>query len=350
MYFDHPEFDDHEQVSLFSDERTGLRAIVAIHTTAPFGTSGGGCRMWPYASDEEALRDALRLSRHMSYKLALAEMPAGGAKTVIIGDSKKDKTEALLRSLGKAIAALNGRYIIAEDVGTTPEDMRAIREITPYVSGRHVDTSPPTAHGVFAGLKEAVRRRLDRDLSGLKVGVQGVGHVGAMLCELLAAEGAQLTVADVDAARVAEVAKKVSAEVVSTDVIATQDVDVFAPCALGDVFDEKTISALKCKVIAGSANNQLADERFAAALREREILYAPDFVINLGGVIGAAHEGVQLGDDSGFTFDEKRVAEDAARVGTILGTVFDRAEREDVDPQRAAVAMAKEAIAKRKGG
>lgn len=348
MLFDHPEFDGHEHVSMFCDERAGLRAIIAIHTTAPFGVSGGGCRMWPYETDADALRDALRLSRHMSYKLALAEMPAGGAKAVVIGDSQTDKTPELLRSLGQAVASLGGRYVIAEDVGTTPEDMRIMRELTPYVSGRHVDTSPPTAHGVFAGLKEAVRRRLDRDLEGVVVAVQGVGHVGAMLCDLLAAEGAELVVADVNADRASGVAARLSARVVPSHAIARQDVDVFAPCALGDVVTERSLAEMTCTVIAGSANNQLAAEPLADELVRRGILYAPDFVINLGGVIGAAHEGVQLGDDSGFTFDPEAVARDAARVGEILRQVFDRAEAERINPHRAAVAMAKEALAARR--
>ncbi len=346
--FDHPEFDDHEQVSLFSDEASGLRAIIAIHTTAPFGTSGGGCRMWPYASDEEALRDALRLARHMSYKLALAELPAGGAKAVVIGDSRRDKTPALLHALGRAVHALNGRYIIAEDVGTTPDDMRIIHEKTPYVSGRHVDSSPPTAHGVFAGLRVAVARRLQRDLKGVRVAVQGLGNVGRRLAELLAAEGAELIVTDIDEARAREVAQALGAQLVTPDVIATQDVDVFAPCALGDVIDAPTLAALRCTVVAGSANNQLADEALADGLVERNILYAPDFVINLGGVIGAAHEGVQLEDASDYVWDMERVAKDAERVGAIMTGVFDRAEREAVSPQVAAVRSAKEAIAARR--
>jgi leucine dehydrogenase len=345
--YDHPDFDEHEHISFVHDAATGLRAIVAIHSAGPFGIAGGGCRMWPYPSDADAVRDALRLSRAMSYKLALADLPSGGAKCVVIGDPRKDKSEALLLALGRAVDRLGGHYVIAEDVGTTPDDMRVIARATKYVVGQQTDTGPVTAHGAFVGLKTAVAHALgrDREIRGLKVAVQGVGSVGRRLCEALANAGASLVIADVNDEAVRRVADRCRARVVPTTAIYDEPVDVFAPCALGSILNDDTISRLRCRVVAGAANNQLAEERHADALATRGILYAPDFVMNAGGVIGASQEGMQLGENGeGSRYDESAAFREADRIGTILGEVFARAERESISPHAAAVRMAKEKI------
>jgi leucine dehydrogenase len=342
--FSLPDFDAHEHVSFFTDEASGLRAIVAIHSTAPFGISGGGCRMWPYPSDEDALRDALRLSRAMSYKLALCDKPAGGAKTVILGDPAKDKTDALLRALGRAVERLGGRYIIAEDVGTTPADMAIIGTETRYVMGRTADTGPTTAYGTFVALRTSVERALGKkDLAGVRVAVQGLGNVGRRLCGYLARAGATLVVTDVDEravkAVVAELNKDGSVTSVAPGDILTQEVDVLAPCALGAVLDDVTIPLLRCKVIAGAANNQLAEERHADALAARGILVAPDFIVNAGGVIGASQE-----------TDEAMAFRETERIAGLLTAAFERAGREGISPHAAAVRMAREKIRARKLG
>ena len=343
--FDLPEFDNHEHVSFIADEASGLRAIIAIHSSAPFGLAGGGCRMQPYASAHDALRDALRLSRAMSYKLALADMPAGGAKSVVIGDPHRDKTPALLRGLGAAVELLRGRYIIAEDVGTTPEDMRDIAQVTKYVTGRQQDTGPGTAHGAFVGLKMAAERHLGRtDLKGLRVAVQGLGSVGRHLCGELAAAGAKLFVSDTDPAALERVvAEHPTATTVAPDAILSAEVDVLAPCALGGVLNDATIPRLRCRVVAGAANNQLAEERHAEVLAERGILFAPDFVLNAGGVIAAAFESFDGGD-----VDVAAALRETERVGDLFSGVLARAERDNVTPYAAAVILATEKIATRR--
>ncbi|MCA9664371.1 MAG: amino acid dehydrogenase [Myxococcales bacterium] len=331
--FDHPDFDDHRHVSLITEPP--LRAIIAIHRDGPFGGAGGGCRIYPYPSAGAAVTDALRLSRAMTYKLAITGLPAGGAKCVVIADTQRDKNDALLAAIGRAVHRLGGRYIIAEDVGTTPDDMDRIAEHTPYVSRRRVayDTARSTADGVFVGLCAAVRHRFGSyvDLADVRIAVQGVGRVGERLCELLKETGATLFVADVDGDAARRVALAVNAEVVSPQRIHTLDVDVFAPCALGSVIDDNAIEALRCSIVAGSANNPLADDRrHAEALRERGILYAPDFVISAGGVLGAAH-----GDD------EARLATQIAKLGETLELVFERAEQRRISTYVAAVELAK---------
>lgn len=340
--FDNPSFDEHEHVSFFAEPAAGLRAIVAIHTTGAAGMAGGGCRMQPYSSTDKALSDALRLSRAMSYKLALVDMPAGGAKTVVIGDPAKDKSEALLLALGRAVHRLGGRYVIAEDVGTTPEDMRIIARETPYVMGRQSDTSPPTAYGVFLGLREAVRRRLGKDdLDGLKVAIQGVGQVGRRLARHLVEHGAALWISDVDEGAVRAVVAELGARAVSPDAVHRQPVDVFAPCALGAVLDDRTIAELSCAVVAGAANNQLAEDRHANLLAARDILFVPDFVLNAGGVIGAAHAGVEIGSANAGT---AALARELERIPRMVGEVLARAERDRVTPHDAAVRIAREKL------
>lgn len=346
--FDTPDFDDHEHVSFFRDAASGLRAVIAIHSTAPYGIAGGGCRMWPYENDTAALQDALRLSRAMSYKLALCGLPAGGAKSVIIGDVRKDKTEALLRAMGRAVERLNGKYIIAEDVGTTEADMRVIGLETRYVVGKKTDTGPPTAYGAFLGIRTGVELALGRkNLSGLKIAIQGLGGVGRRLASLLQRDGAELVVADVSSEAVARVVAETEAHAVEPDRILEQRVDVLVPCALGAVLNDATIPKLACKLIAGAANNQLAEERHADAIAARGIVYLPDFVLNAGGVIGASQEGTALGGASSQAeYDEERAFKETAKVSELVTAAMERAKRESTTPHAAAVRMAKETIQK----
>lgn len=290
--FESPVFDDHEMVTFVSDPEAGLRAIIAIHWGGPIGTAGGGCRIHPYPNEAAALRDVLRLSRAMSFKLALANLPGGGAKSVILADPRTQKTPALLRAFGRAIDGLGGKYIVAEDVGSTPADMELIAEETDFVVGRASDTSPATGFGTFVGLQAAVRHALGRDdLEGLKVAIQGMGGVGYHLGRELARVGAKLWVCDPNDASAQRAVEEFGATRVGLDEIYDLDVDVFSPCAMGDVLDDDTIGRLRAKVVAGGANNQLKDEvRHGDALAHRGIFYAPDFVLNAGGVIAAALE------------------------------------------------------------
>jgi len=331
--FDDLAFDHHEHVSFFSDPSVGLRAIIAVHRTGQLGTSGGGCRMWPYRDTDAAVRDALRLSRAMTYKLALVEIPAGGGKAVIIADPGRDKSEALLLALGRAIDRLGGRFIASEDVGTDPDDLkvvgRATRWVNPHAPG--TDTAEPTAYGVLIGIRAAVKRRLGRSsLDGVRVAVQGLGRVGHSLCKKLAAEGAQLIITDVAAARVAAVAEELGATAVAPDAILERSVDVFAPCALGDVLDGETAARLDCSVIAGSANNPLVHPAIADLLTARGILYAPDIAINAGGVLGAAGG------------DAKVVRARIESIAALLDGIFARAEREHVSTHEAAERTARD--------
>jgi leucine dehydrogenase len=334
--FEHPDFDEHEQICFLSDAATGLRAIVAIHTTSRLGIAGGGCRMWPYASDEAALRDVLRLSKAMTYKLALADIPSGGAKSVVIADPATDKSEALLRALGRAVHSLGGRYVIAEDVGTTPADMEVISKETPYCAGRSGgsgDTTPPTAYGTFVALECAVRHRLQReDLRGLRVAIQGMGGVGFRLGELLVERGAELVVHDIKPEAVRRAVQQLGARAVEAEAIYDADVDVFSPCALGDVLTEEHIARLRCCVVAGAANNQLPTDAQAESLAARNILYAPDFVVNMGGVLGAA----KLGPAT----DEK-MQTSLQRIVTTLDEVFAAAQAGGLTTHAAAVSIAK---------
>jgi leucine dehydrogenase len=348
-YFDHPDFDDHEHVSHFSDPDSGLRAIIAIHSTV-LGPAGGGCRMWPYASDDEALRDALRLSKAMTYKIALAGLPGGGGKTVIIGDSSSDKSEKLLRAIGRAVKRLGGQYIIAEDVGTTPEDMEVIATETDFVVGRpgqSGDTSPATGYGVYLGLLTAAKRRLGIDsLAGVHVAVQGAGNVATYLCQHLHAAGAKISIADTNEKSAIRVAEKFGATIVSPQTIYDEDAQIFAPCALGAVLNEDTIPRLKCAVVAGGANNQLAEDRHADALANRGILYAPDYVLNAGGIINAYREAIRLARKDAPGYDETWAREQVEQIANTLNDVFETAEREAITPNRAAEQMVDTILAK----
>ena len=346
--FDSPAFEGHEGVHSFFDEKTGLRAIIAVHSTAR-GPAAGGCRMWPYASAAAALEDALKLSRAMSYKNAMADLELGGGKAVIIGDSRTMKTPALFEAFGRAVEALGGRYWTAEDVGVSPDDLASARKQTRYVAGLegHAaasgDPSPVTAEGVFRGVRLAVRRGLKRDLDGVTVAIQGVGHVGAYLAEKLHAAGANLILTDVNEEALAQVAARTGAKVVAPGAIFDVDADVFAPCALGGAINEATLPRLRVKVVAGGANNQLADPAIGRALFEQGVLYAPDYVINGGGIINVAGEIRAL--EHGEAFDQAWVEAKLVRLTQTLEEVLDRAVIEARPTHEVAGEMARARIA-----
>ncbi len=315
--FDHPEFDHHEAVHFFDDPATGLKAIIAIHSTA-LGPAAGGCRFWQYEAAGDAVTDVLRLSRGMTYKNAVAGLPFGGGKAVILRDPEFGKSPELFRAFGRAVNSIGGRYVTAEDVGVSVDDMRNVQTETPYVSGLPQsgdsaaggDPSPWTALGVYLGLEAAVRARLDRDsVAGLKVAVQGVGHVGHELCKLLHENGAELFIADVSRDHLKSTHEAVPATEVSPRDILFADVDVLAPCALGNVLNSQSIPKLKASVIAGAANNQLSVESDGDLLIERNILYAPDYVINAGGIISVAREYFEEGSETEVRADVNRIPE-----------------------------------------
>ncbi len=346
--FSHPEYDGHEQVAFHHDAASGLKAIIAVHNTH-LGCGLGGCRMWPYASDAEALNDVLRLSRGMTYKAALAGLPQGGGKSVILGDPRRDKTPALLRAMGRFVNQFGGKYVVAEDSGTTVADIHTIAEQTQYVggladaaslaAGRNGDPSPATAYGTFVGMQAAVQHRLGRDsLKGLKVAIQGVGNVGYRLAQHLHAAGAQLWVTDIHFPAVDRVVKELGATAVSMEQIFGLDVDVFAPCALGAILNDITLPMLKAKVIAGAANNQLASPRHGTVLMQRGLLYAPDYAINAGGIIDIFHE--SLG------YDEVKARAHLDRIGTVLTQIFERATAEHRPTHAVADRMAEEIFRK----
>ena len=288
---------DHEQVVFCSDKKSNLRAIIAIHNTT-LGPSLGGTRMWTYASSDEALVDALRLSRGMTYKASIAGLNLGGGKAVIIGDPNKDKNEGLFRTYGRFVEGLAGRYITAEDVGTSVRDMEWVRMETKYVTGidRALggggDPSPVTAFGVYQGMKAAMRQLTGNDsLEGKNIAVQGAGQVASYLCDYLAKENAKVYVTDIYEEKAKKVVQQTRATYVAPDKIYDVDADVFCPCALGAILNDETIPRLKARIIAGGANNQLADEKkHGQMLMKRGLIYAPDYAINAGGLISVANE------------------------------------------------------------
>jgi leucine dehydrogenase len=318
---------EYEEVCFFRDPDLGLSGIIAIHSTAR-GPALGGCRMYPYASEADALRDALRLSKAMSYKAAVMDLPFGGGKAVVIADPRRDKTEALLRGIGGAVDALGGRYIVADDVGTTVQDMNVIRTVTRFAAGFPTadgEACPATACGVYHGIRAVARHAFGRtDLEGLTVAVQGLGSVGFRLGRLLAYAGARLLVADVRADVVDRAVDELGAVAVSSDEILYADADVLAPCALGGMLDDRSIPRLRCRAIAGAANNQLAEPRHAEAIRRCGILYAPDYVVNAGGIIDVAHEGPD--------YDAHRVLDACGDIDTVLSDILDRAKGAGVTP------------------
>ena len=320
--FDHPEFDSHESLHYFHDETTGLKAIVAIHSTA-LGPGAGGTRRWVYENDADALTDVLRLSRGMTYKNAVAGLKFGGGKAVILASDDTPKSPELFRAFGRAVDSLGGRYVTAEDVGCSVDDMRYVREETEFVSGLPQsgtdaggDPSPWTAIGCFDGIEAAVKARLDKDsLDGIRVAIQGVGHVGQYLCKLLHEAGAVLVISDVNAEHVRQTLEAVPATVVPPNELLFADVDVLAPCALGNILTSTTIPQIKATIIAGAANNQLSTPADGALLAEHDILYAPDYVINAGGIISVAAE--YYGNAS-----EDDVRADVGRIKSRLENIF----------------------------
>jgi leucine dehydrogenase len=298
-----PDFDAHEEIHFVTDEKSGLKAIIAVHSTH-LGPAGGGARFWHYAKDEEALTDALRLSRGMSYKNAMAGLPLGGGKSVLLADSNRTKTPEMLHAFGKAVDGLGGRYVTAEDVGISVADMIEIARSTKFVaglpnSGGDVggDPGPHTSLGVFLGIKAAVKWALGKDsLSGLHIALQGAGSVATGVALHACAEGARITIADVDQAKAQKLADRAGGKVVSPDEILGLEADVLSPCALGAIFTEETISQLKVPIVAGGANNQLATPQDGERLHARGILYAPDYVINAGGIINVCTEYLGDGD------------------------------------------------------
>ena len=291
--FDLPDFDDHEQVVFCSDDASGLKAIIAVHSTK-LGAAVGGCRLWDYANDEEALVDVLRLSKGMTYKNAMAGLSMGGGKSVIIGDANTIKSSELFKAFGHALNNLNGRYLSAEDVNITTQDIAIANTVTPFVTGtegKSGNPAPFTALGTFLGIKASVKHKLNRDdLIGLTVAVQGLGSVGFALCEHLHHAGAKLIVCDINQATLDKAELEFNATVVALEDIYQQDADIYAPCALGATINDTTLKQLKVKIIAGCANNQLAEPHHDHALAERGILYAPDYVINAGGIINVSFE------------------------------------------------------------
>ena len=300
-----PDFDAHEALHLIHDEATGLRAIIAVHSTH-LGPAAGGTRFWHYADDADALTDSLRLSRGMSYKNAMAGLPLGGGKAVILADAERHKTIEQLAAFGSAIDRLGGQYVTAEDVGMSVADMIEIARKTRFVAGLPVaggavggDPGPHTSLGVFLGIKAAVKRALGKDsVTGLHIALQGAGSVASGVALHAAAEGARLTIADVDTARAQALATRVDGKVAEPTDILSLEADVVSPCALGAILTETTIAALNAPIVAGGANNQLATVQDGQALHARGILYAPDYVINAGGIINVSTEFVRDGDAS----------------------------------------------------
>jgi leucine dehydrogenase len=345
--FGQASFNDHEQIVFCHDKDTGLKAIIGIHNTV-LGPALGGTRMWKYANEWEALNDVLRLSRGMTYKSAISGLNLGGGKAVIIGDSKLDKTPELITRFGQFVNSLSGKYITAEDVGTTTADMDLIRDVTPHVTGISVERggsgnpSPVTAYGVYMGMKAAAMHQFGSDkLDGKKVLVQGTGHVGETLIDYLTKEGALVQISDINEARMQEVSAKYGATIYAGDDVYSADVDIYAPCALGATINDATIDKIKAKVIAGAANNQLANEVVhGKILQDKGILYAPDFLINAGGIINVYAEIV--GYDS---------AEAMRRTENIYNTtleIFALAETQGITTQQAAMAIAQNRIDERK--
>ncbi len=333
---------EHEQVLFCHDPNVGLKAIIAIHNTA-LGPALGGTRMWNYKNEEEALIDVLRLSKGMTYKAAAAGLNLGGGKAVIIGDSKTQKTEGLFRAFGQFVNSLNGKYITAEDVGTCEGDMENIFMETPWVTGipkdfgGSGDPSPYTAHGVLMGIKAAAQKKLGSDsLKGMRIAVQGLGNVGSHLVKYLVQDGAKPIVADIDQDRVKRHVDQYKIEAVSPDQILFQECEILAPCALGAIINDQTITKLKCKAVAGGANNQLAEARHGDQLKELGILYAPDYVVNAGGLMNVF---VEL---EGYSGD--RAFEKTRKVYDNVLKVFALAERDGIGTHRAADRLAEERI------
>jgi|SRR5690554_860032 len=342
--FNYMEKYGYEQLVFCHDKTTGLKAIIAIHDTT-LGPALGGTRMWNYDNEEDAIMDVLRLARGMTYKAAAAGLNLGGGKAVIIGDAKKDKSEEMWRAFGRFVQSLNGRYITAEDVGTTVQDMDFVNLETDHVtgvsaaSGSSGDPSPKTAFGTYKGMQAAAHEVWGTDdLKGKVVTVQGVGSVGYYLCKHLHEDGAKLVVADIDQASLDRVVKEFGAKVVEPDAIYDAECDIFAPCALGAVINDDTVNRLKCKVVAGSANNVLAEDRHGDMLQEKGIIYAPDYVINAGGLMNVA--------DELKGYNEERAWQTVSTIYDAIARVIEISKRDNIPTYKAADRMAEERIEK----
>lgn len=339
-----PDFDAHEEVHFYDDKSRGLKAIVAVHSTH-LGPSAGGCRFWHYANDDDALTDALRLSRGMSYKNAMAGLPLGGGKAVLLAGEDRRKTPEMLHAFGHAVDHLGGRYVTAEDVGMSVADMIEIRRSTRYVaglpnSGKDVggDPGPHTSLGVFLGIKAAVKRALGKDsLQGLHIALQGAGSVATGVALHACAEGAKLSIADVDEAKAQHLAERAGGKAVAADSILSLDADVVSPCALGAILNEASIAKLKAPIVAGGANNQLGTSEDGERLHARGILYAPDYVINAGGIINVCTE--YLGDG-----DAHLVRERIEGIPVRLEQIWAESAQSGRDPASVADAMAQRLI------
>ena len=340
-------FDDHEQIVFCNDKDTGLKAIIGIHNSV-MGPALGGTRMYNYANEWEALNDVLRLSRGMTFKAAITGLNIGGGKAVIIGDAKTQKTPELMRKFGEFVHSLSGRYITAEDVGMETADMDIVRDVTPYVTGISEsrggsgNPSPVTAYGVYLGMKAAAKQQFGSDvLSGKKVLVQGIGHVGETLVDYLTKEGAIVTIADINEEKLNEVGTKYNAEIFRGEDLYSADVDIYAPCAMGATLNDNTVYKIKAKVIAGAANNQLADENaHGVILQERGILYAPDFLINAGGIINVYAELEH--------YDKAEIMRKTENIYNTTLEIFDFAIANNMTPHHAALTIAQNRINQRK--
>jgi leucine dehydrogenase len=325
----------HEEIVMCSDPTVGYRGILAVHSTK-LGPALGGTRFWQYATDEEAITDALRLSRGMTYKNAVAGLHLGGGKSIIIGDNKTRDREKIFRAHGRFVESLGGRYITAEDVGTSTKDMSYVQMETKHVAGlagKSGDPSPVTAHGVFRAVQASANRKWGSDsLEGKTVAIQGCGSVGTYLAKELSAAGAKLIVSDIDSAKAARVAQLTGAKIVEGDAIFTADAHIFSPCALGGIINDTTIPKLKVEIVAGGANNQLLEERHGDALQAKGILYAPDYVANAGGVINVYGEVVG--------WDEQHALDKAEEIYDTILKVFDIAEAKRIPTYEAADRLA----------
>jgi leucine dehydrogenase len=336
-------FDNHEQVVFCSDKDTGLKAIIGIHNTV-LGPALGGTRMWNYSNEWEALNDVLRLSRGMSFKNSISGLNLGGGKAVIIGDAKTQKTPELMTRFGQYVDSLSGRYITAEDVGMETKDMDIVSEVTKHVAGISVERggsgnpSPITAYGVFMGMKAASKYKFGTDnLEGKKVLVQGIGHVGEVLVQHLTENGAIVTITDINEERVLQVASKYGAKIFTGNDLYAEDVDIYAPCALGATINDETIYKIKAKVIAGAANNQLANEAIhGKMLKDKGILYAPDFLINAGGVINVYSEIVH--------WTREQVIQKTENIYNTALEIFKFADDTNITTHQAAFSMAQKRI------
>ncbi|SRR5579884_74413 len=344
--FEQMKTDGHEQILFCSDPASGLQAIIAIHDTR-LGPALGGCRMWPYPNFDAALTDVLRLSKAMTYKAAMADLPLGGGKSVIWGDSKKEKSEAKLIAFAKQVASLGGRYIVAEDVGIGLADIERMHEVMPHAAGLPEekggsgDPSPATAYGVFCGMRAALEERFgDGSFQGRKIAIQGIGKVGYALALLLHKAGAKIAVCDMDPERVAAICKVTGADPYLGHEIYRVECDIFAPCAMGGFMNERTIPRLSCEIVAGAANNQLENAKAAMLLKDRNILYTPDYVLNAGGLINIAEEL--------HGYSKERATKKIESIYDRLKEVFALAQKESILPSEAADRLAEARLARGK--